>query len=236
MGSKSPLMVALGVIVAVTSAVTFGLINMEVLDNAIQPIAAWIFVGGFAIVYLLSDREINQFTDVEAIGFVIPLLGAIGAQHITEVQNLLTEYSPYAGIALTGLTFAGFYALSTDMSLEYVSLELVIGSVLLTTAAVQFDLIELDIVGNQINEISVWVFLTALLAAYLVSERSVGSLNNIELTGLIVGIGAFVGFEYVPEVQSWIMSNNPHAGIGLTAIVLFGYYTVMNNGNFSSPF
>lgn len=237
MANKSPLMVALGVILAIASVVTFGLINIEVLDNAISPIAGWVFVGSFVGVYLMSDRRINDLSDTEAVGFAIPLLAAIGVQHITAIQDFLTRNDPYAGLLLVALTFGGFYALSTDMNLEYVSLELIIGSVLLTTAAIQFQLIELDIVGKHIDEVSVWIFLFTLMAAYLVSKRSIGNLNNIELTGLIVGVGAFAAYDYVPEVQTWIMSNNPQAGIGLTALILFGYYTVMNNGDItSSPF
>lgn len=233
--TRSPLMVTLGLVVALTASVTFGVLDIEVLDNALSPIAAWVFIGGFTAVYLMSDRQINQLTDLEAVGFVIPIIAAIGMEHVTPVQNFVTDYSPWGGLALTALTFAGFYALSTDMSLQYISLELVIGSILITTAAVQFDVLEIQVLENHITDVSVWVFFVALTAAYLVSERSIGSLNNVELTGLLVGIGAFAGYDFVPEIQNWITTNNPHAGIGLTVIVLIGYFIVMNNGKFDNP-
>lgn len=229
--TKSPVMLTLGLIVAITATVTFGLVNIEVLNNTIKPLANWIFVGGFVAVYLLSDREIGKLDDHEAVALILPLLLAIGSEQMSQVSDFINEYNPIAGFVLVGITLIGFYALSTDMDIRYMSLEMVLGAILAVTASVQFDVLSIEVLNNHITQISVWVFVIALTLAYLVSERELGRMSQIELGALAIGIGGYVGYEYIPEVQSAVDANNPVAGVILVAVTILAYYFIMNNGS-----
>lgn len=231
--AKSPLMLALGLLVAVTAMVTFSVLNITVLDNTIKPFAGWVFVGGFVGVYLLSDRQLNGLEDYEAVAFVVPLLAAVAIQQIPAMNDALTEYEPYAGLALLMLTVGAFYALGTNMSLEYVSLELLFGGVILVTASVQYDLVQIDVLSSHITDVAPWFYFFALAGAYLVSQRNVGSFTNMELSALLIGIGGYAGYEYLPKVQDMVMNNSPHAGIVLVGITVVAYYFLMNDGSFT---
>ena len=105
--TNSILMMVLGLIVSVTATVTFGLVDIEILNKAIKPIAAWVYVGGFAGVYLLSDRQVNQLKDFEAVALIVPIITAIAIQEVSEVSNLLTEFKPIAGFVFVGVTLIG---------------------------------------------------------------------------------------------------------------------------------
>lgn len=227
---KSPSMLILGLLVIITSMVTFGLVNIKVLSEAIEPIAAWVFVVGFVGVYLLSDRQLGQLKDYEGVSFIVPIVLAMSIQLVPQVKTLLTDYNPYSGITLLAITMIGFYALGTNMDLQAVTIEVILGLVLAVTASVQFGLLSIEVLNNDIAHISVWVFVIALSGAYLVSEHSIGRMKTYEIMALLIGIGGYLGYEFVPTVSQFINENNPEAGTVLVLVTIMAYYFIMNNG------
>ena len=107
-----------------------------------------------------------------------------------------------------------------------------LGVILAVTASVQFGVVEIDILNNHINQISVWVYLLTLVGAYMVSEHSIGRMEKIELGAIGLGVGAYVGYEYVDAISTFITQNNPASGVVLVAVTVVAYYFLMNGGSF----
>ncbi|AAQ13796.1 hypothetical protein [His2 virus] len=227
---KSPVMLLMGLMVLVTSLVTFRIADIEVLNNAINPISGWIFVVGFVGIYLISDREVGQLKNYEGAALLVPVLVAIAVQSVPEFESTLTQYNPALGIMLFAVTMVGFYALATNMNLTYVVLELLLGVVLGVTAAVQYNILEIQVLSANITQISIWVFVLTLASAYLVSERSLGTFTRTEIGSMAFGIGTYVAYTFIPEVEQFVVNNNPATGIVLTLGMAFAFYVIMNNG------
>ena len=229
--NDNPLMLMLGLVVAITASVTFGIVDVEVLNNTINPYAGWVFIGGLAGIYVLTDRQVGEMSDYEAVSFLIPILAALLIQFLPQAESFLTDYEPYAGIVLTALVLGSFYALGTNISFNALALEIGLAMVLGVTAAVQFDVITLEVLNNNIQHVTIWVFVLALAGAYLISERDINRMQEIELAALGIGIGAYTFYEYVPQFENFVANNNPISGVVLTIVVIFAYYVLMNNGD-----
>lgn len=227
---ENPLFIALGLIVLVTSLVSFGLVDMQVLNDHVAPYAGTIFVVSFVGIYFLSDREIGQLTDAETTALLVPVLAVIGLKFIPQFESIITDFDPYASLALFGLTLGGYYVLSTNMRLGTVALQLVLGSVIGLTALLQFGIVELDVMGETITELSIWVFVGALSISYFISEHEIGEMNQTEIGALIVGVGGYLAYNFIPEFQDFVNANNPASGIVITGVVIFAYYFIMRNG------
>lgn len=227
---RNPLTLILGLVVVVTSAITFGLFDIEILNNTLKPIAAWVFVGGFIMVYLISDRQLGKLKDYEGVALAIPIAIAILTQQVPEVEQWLTDYNPIAGFALLAITLASFYILGTNMELNAVAIELVLGATLLVTAGMQFGLVEIDLLNNHIADVTVWVFVITLAVSYFVSERSIGTMNNFEVGALALGIGSYLAYEYIPAFTSYVNSSEWQVAVGLTAIVGISFAILANHG------
>lgn len=228
---KSPVMLLLGLIVLATATVTFRIADIQFLNEAISPIAGWVFVVGFVGIYLLSDREIGNLENYEGVSLLVPIVTAIGVSAIPQFNGFLADYNPMAGIVLTAVTLIGFYVLATNMNLTYVALELILGIILAATAAMHYGILSVAILETHISSISVWVFVFTLAGAYMVSERSYGTFTRNEIGAIVFGIGTYFAYEYVPQVQSIVVENNPVSGVVLTLMLGIAYYILMNNGS-----
>lgn len=223
-------MLLLGLLVVATAFVTFRVASIEVLNETIDPFAGWVFAIGFIGIYLLSDREIGNLENHEGVALLVPIVAAIGMNFVPELQSLLNDYNPALGIALVAITLVGFYVLATNMELSYVALEVLLGLILAVTAGIQYGVLSIEVLNAHIAEISIWVFVLTLAGAYMVSERSMGTFTRMEIGAMVIGIGTYAAYVYVPEVSSIVQANNPYAGVGLTLILAFAYYVLMNNG------
>lgn len=226
----NPLQLVLGLIVLATATVTFGLSDVTVLNNAIKPYAIWVFIVGMVGIYLWSDVNMGEMSQYEAVSVLLPLLSAGALQVIPEASNFLSDYSPYAGIFLMFVTLGSFYALATNVSFNILAAELVLGGTLFIVAAVQYSVISIEVLNSNIQSVTIWVFIATLVGAYVLSEREIGRFESTELVALSVGIGGYLAFEFIPEVETFVMENNPIAGVALTGFVVISYYVLMNNG------
>lgn len=227
---ESPLHIGLGLVVFITSLVAFGLVEMQVLNDTIAPYAGTVFVGGFFAIYFLSDREIGQLTDAELAALLIPIASVVLIEFVPQFADLVSEFDPYASVALFGLTLGGYYVLSTNLRIGTVALQLILGSILGLTAMLQFDIVTMSAFGTEITDLSVWVFVGTLSIAYFVSEHEIGQMNIYEVGALVVGAGSYLAYNYIPEFATFVDSNNPQAGIVLSLIVIVAYYFIMRNG------
>lgn len=230
MGRDSPVNVIIGIFVLVASIVTFGLVNIQVLNSTISPYAGWIFVGGFVMVYFISDREIGDLQDYELGALLIPVLSVITMKVIPEFESLVNEFHPYSGIVLFALTLISYYTLSTNMRLGVLAFQLIVGGILALTAALQFGLVSIDVLGTQIESVSVWIFLLALASAYFLSEHTIGKMDTMEVGALVIGAGSYIMYTYAPPFRNFVMNNNPITGIVLTLVVVIAYVFIMRNG------
>lgn len=226
----SPVMLTLGIIVIVTALVTFGIGDIEFLQTTIDPIANWVFVGGFVGIYLISDREIGELEDYEAIALIVPIVASIGVMAIPQVNTFVQNNNPLIGIILVTVAMTGFYILSTDMKITYAMVQIILGIALAISAAVQYNVITLEILDSAFNGLTTWIFLIALFLAYMVSEREIGTFTNTEIGALGIGIGAYIAYRHVPAVETFITNSNPLAGILLTAMMAVAFYLLSNNG------
>lgn len=231
MADENIVMLALGLLIAITASATFGVTNLEVLDSTIQ-YANWVFIGGFIAVYLISDRQINALSDFEAVGFVIPIVAALAYEFVPQVTSFVDNNSPYAGIVLFLLTFAGFYALSSNLSLQAVVSELSLGSILLLSALTQFNIISIELFnGFALQDFSTFIFVIGLGLAYFISQRDIRDMKETELIAIAIGVGTYLGYEYIPQVETFITANNPLSGIVAVAFVLIAYFYISQNGD-----
>jgi hypothetical protein len=227
----NPLQLVLGLVVLATATVTFGISDVEFLNNTIEPYAIWVFILGMVGIYLWSDVNMGEMSQYEAVSVILPLVAAGAIQVIPEASNFLSEYSPFAGIFLVMVTLGSFYALGTNVSFNILAAELVLGGTLFIVAAVQYSIVNIEVLNNNIESVTIWVFIATLVGAYLLSERDIGMLETTELTALAVGVGGYLAFEFIPEVNDFVINNNPAAGIVLTIAVVVSYFVLMQNGN-----
>lgn len=222
---------AMGLLVLVTSALTFGVIDYQILNNTLAPIANWVFIGGFIGIYLLSDREIGNLESHEAIALLIPLVAAISIKMFENLDALLQDYNPAGGFVLLGATIAGFYVLATNMELKYVIVEIGLGSILAVFASVHYGIANFSVLDYSVSNLNVGVFIVTLVGAYMISKRSLGTFSENEVIALFVGIGSYFAYTYVGEISNLIGTYQPVSGIALTALVGVAYYVLMRNGN-----
>lgn len=227
---KSPIMILLGLVVLATATVTFRIADIQILNETIDPIANWVFAGGFVGIYLLSDREVGNLENYEGVSLLIPIIVAIGMGSIPAVSGFVETYNPLMGFALTAITLVSFYVLATNMNLTYVALELVLGTILGVTAALHYGIMNIQFLNTGIAQISVWVFTFTLAGAYLISERSYGTFSRNEIASIAFGIGTYYAYTYIPQVETLILEYNPISGALLTLALGIAYYVVMNNG------
>lgn len=230
MGRDSPINVMIGIVVLIASVVTFGLVNIQVLNETITPYAGWMFLGGFILVYFISDREIGDLQDYELLALLIPVGSVVTMKVMPEFESLINSFHPYSSIALFALTVISYYTLSTNMRLGVLAFQLIVGGILTLTAALQFGLLEIDVLGTQLRSVSVWVFLLALAAAYLLSSHTIGKMDTKEVVAIVFGAGSYIAYTYAPPFRTFVMENNPFTGIFLTFIVMLAYVFIMRNG------
>lgn len=221
----------LGLLLIVTAGVTFGLSNIEVLNNSIAPIASWLFIGGFVAAFLYSEKEARYMDNYELGAIAIPILLVLGKMYVPRIADVFNEYQPAAGVLLLAITLFAFYALGTNLTLEYLTAELGLGTVLFFAASVDYGLLNVSILQNQIGHINVWVTIFALIGAYIISDHSIGRMTTFEIGALGVGIGSFLAYSFVPKVQNWVSSHNPQSGVALLALITLSYWVIMNDGN-----
>lgn len=58
---------------------------------------------------------------------------------------------------------------------------------------------------------SAWLLIGSLVATYLISDRELNRLSNLELIALAIPALAVVGMKFVDPVNNAIVSNSPHS-------------------------
>jgi hypothetical protein len=104
----------LGIALAVTAGVEFGIVEMTVLETNVSPLATWIFVGSLFGAYLLSQRNIGDLSDWEIGAFIVGLGGYAGMVFVPAVNEFVTTNQPYTGAGLTIVTMVAFYVLTNE--------------------------------------------------------------------------------------------------------------------------
>jgi hypothetical protein len=94
------------------------------------------------------------------------------------------------------------------------------------TSMVVFDVFTTDTLTNLVIPYAPYVFMGALGGAYMISERAMGDLDNMELGAFVIGLGAFLGIEFVPAVSDFVASYQPYSGIILTIVVMGAFYVL----------
>jgi len=110
------------------------------------------------------------------------------------------------------------------MALRDNPMTIVLAAVLALTATVVFDVFTTETLTNLVVPYAPYVFMIALGGAYMISERAVGDLDNMELGAFVIGLGAFLGIEFVPAVADFVASYQPYSGIVLTIVVMGAFY------------
>jgi len=94
------------------------------------------------------------------------------------------------------------------------------------TAMVVFDVFTTETLTNLVVPYAPYVFMVTLFGAYMISERAVGDLENMEIGAFVIGIGAFLGIEFVPAVANFVASYQPYSGIILVIVVMAAFYVL----------
>ncbi len=85
-------------------------------------------------------------------------------------------------------------------------------------------------IANSITQHSgkmIWLFPTLMGGAYLVSERQVGRMSNIELATIGIPIFAMVGMNQVGAINDIIVNNEPISQVALIGLSAGSVYVLM---------
>lgn len=112
------------------------------------------------------------------------------------------------------------------MALTENPLTIVLAVILGVTASVVFGIVNVEVLSTNLKPFAPWIFVLTLVGAYMISERQMGDLDNIEVLAFVVGIGGFGLIEFVPKVATFISENQPISGIALTLVTLGAFYVL----------
>lgn len=112
--SDSPLSWVLGALIALAALGQYNVISATWIENYVLAFSTWIFVGGLAGAYMLSQREIGNFSDWETTAFGVGIGGFALYNFSAEMRSLFASYQPWSGYVMVGITLIAFYILTNE--------------------------------------------------------------------------------------------------------------------------
>lgn len=103
-----------GALLLIAAMVEFNVGDVTILGDSISTYAIWIFGIGFFAAYVIAERNMGDFSDMEIIALVIAVVPFLAYEYTADFQNIVANNNPMAGVLLTVAVGAGYWIIKND--------------------------------------------------------------------------------------------------------------------------